>query len=841
MSAIRGEKPESIFKKKVQIKNYKDFFKALLGLTVQGATGQKGGALEQLLDLAGSLGLEESKEEKAWRLLNTALSSALVELLAEIRELYGHNGDKGFNADIENELNEIEVVIDFDFFKNPANCAFVQSMGRALEKWLKCAGIPDAEIPSVLYRFPSFFVFALEEEWSQNGATYKELEEYCNTPISPAAQKEREWRYYTAWLKKQINESVFGERFGLEQIYIPLCAYYEEDPKESPRHEERALKKKQRHVVELESYLKEWLNSGEKAESLCVISGDPGSGKSSFAKIFAAKSADSHKVLFIPLHLLNLKGDLEEVIGRLMHNYGFSDNPFNEDRLLIVFDGLDELTLQGKLCVEVARNFIDEVKQKLGSRNHSAPKLKVLMTGRDIAVQGNETLFRQKGQMLHLLPYYLSPASLADIASQDNVTYQDEKNLLKQDKRQEWWSKYGILTGKAYTGLPEELNNKSLDELTAQPLLNYLVALAYARGKMVFSPESNLNSVYNDLLKAIYERKYNEQNNHPTLEGWTFENFSRVLEEIAVCIWHGTGRTTTITAIESYCEQNGKFSDLFCKFQQDAKTGVSNLLVAFYFRQSNDVQNRKAAFEFTHKSFGEYLLAKKIVRHLEDISGKLNIQNAYSNQEALEQWLSLCGSAPLDAYILGFIQNEIAGREQETVKAWQKTLCTLIAFMLKNGMPFDIISSRPSFKEECRQSRNAEEALLAVLSACAQKTKEISNITWPDRYSAGNWLMKLQGLDTGEIALTKRCLCYLNLDNCVLRGLDFVFACLSHSSLAGAYLYRAVLYRANLYRANLSGADLRAADLRGADLRKANLRKANLREANLSIAAGDDP
>jgi hypothetical protein len=48
-------------------------------------------------------------------------------------------------------------------------------------------------------------------------------------------------------------------------------------------------------------------------------------------------------------------------------------------------------------------------------------------------------------------------------------------------------------------------------------------------------------------------------------------------------------------------------------------------------------------------------------------------------------------------------------------------------------------------KSSAQQARNAEEALLAALSACARVTKEISNINWPSEAAAGVWLARLDG------------------------------------------------------------------------------------------------
>jgi hypothetical protein len=45
-------------------------------------------------------------------------------------------------------------------------------------------------------------------------------------------------------------------------------------------------------------------------------------------------------------------------------------------------------------------------------------------------------------------------------------------------------------------------------------------------------------------------------------------------------------------------------------------------------------------------------------------------------------------------------------------------------------MPMERLTPRPDFQEENRQARNAEEALLGVLNACARVTKTVSKIQW---------------------------------------------------------------------------------------------------------------
>ena len=70
-------------------------------------------------------------------------------------------------------------------------------------------------------------------------------------------------------------------------------------------------------------------------------------------------------------------------------------------------------------------------------------------------------------------------------------------------------------------------------------------------------------------------------------------------------------------------------------------------------------------------------------------------------------------------------------------------LCALISFMLRHGNPLEELAPRPSFQEETARARHAEEALLAMLNACARVTETRSVIDWPEPESFGAWLSRL--------------------------------------------------------------------------------------------------
>jgi Mrp family chromosome partitioning ATPase len=134
---------------------------------------------------------------------------------------------------------------------------------------------------------------------------------------------------------------------------VPLRAYYNRKAEGQKAEElEGRLtggKQSERVVVELEKELESWLNKAKKEDAIRLISGGPGSGKSSFAKMFAAKLAakGTISVLFIPLHHFEPSDDLIDAVGKFVQMDGIlPHNPLaaehRESRLLIIFDGLDD-------------------------------------------------------------------------------------------------------------------------------------------------------------------------------------------------------------------------------------------------------------------------------------------------------------------------------------------------------------------------------------------------------------------------------------------------------------------------------------------------------------------
>jgi uncharacterized protein YjbI with pentapeptide repeats len=1025
-SGVKVKKPTSVWVKPLKA-NYKDLFKALGKAVVHGASLNWTEVTKNTVDALAAVGLERDVGETAWLLIHRSVVRALYSLVEEnleiIRKYTGLTLESASSSDafelmcekLDAALEERDVALDEDFFLHPKELGVVKDVIRPFAKWLSGVGLTEAQAAAISDRLPSYFVYALVDEWRSRGEEYAGLYNAFKTPFEKASEREQAWAYYSAWLQKQVEEPLFSEAFSLKRVYVPIRAYYEErltdqqrstaitvatqprtrelhhaellwksgrlastvpsDPLEpldfeayvnsrlryallqayikdlklpvgpikrrpkravsakveapdvsneerveriaadleetldawidkadkkdsklplglSKRRPKRAVsaeekepdvsneERVERIAVDLEEFLDNWVEKADAQDAMRVISGGPGSGKSSFARMFAARQAEKQKrrVLFVPLHRFDLSNDLIDAIKVFVELDGFlPHNPLDQKdgdpRLLIIFDGLDELSMQGKLAAEAAQNFVHEVLRKVDRLNLRDARLKVLITGRDLSVQVNESNLRRPQQILHLLPYYLPrPApppvpyllpdtvdeittwesseevfEIIEVAKQveSRPEFIDQGGAVWLDQRQLWWRAYGEVSGRHYYRMPKELDRGELREVTAQPLLNYLVALSFDSGGMKVSEETNVNSIYDDLLKSVYKRVWANYQ-HPALEGIQQDQFVRILEEIAIATWHSDGRSATLKQIETQCDKNG-LRPLLEKFKVGAKEGVSRLLMAFYFRQSQMRLAYDETFEFTHKSFGEYLTARRVVRGIQRIDEALqhrseSFETGWDEREALTFWLNICGPKALDEYLINFIQNEINLNDQSNVLKWQKTLGRLISFALRRGMPTDRLEPRPIYQEEARRARNAEEALLVLSNTCAQRTEVLTEVDWPSSTAFSEWLARLTGqrkdYQNGRPLET---LSHINLSNCILILKDLFGADLHKSNLTESNLYEANLVEADLEEtilenANLSRADLVRAYLIGSNCAGANFQKANLENSFLQEA-----
>ncbi len=821
-------------------------FKGILSILKNAATFNWAEIPVEAIDSIESIKHGTAPGKRGWQLISRALVKALLKLIWENTPPLGKEDliEKRLDQQLNELLENSSYFINTDFFRNPGKLPLFNAARDIFKEFLTSFAFENTTIDNLLQRLPAYFTYDLLDEWRKNHDYYQELSYALNTPFDEAVKRETEWRQYNNWLNLQTETPIFTESFSLQQVYIPLRAFYIK--KQERKSEHQIFKKSEegdtheKIVVDIESLLLQWINRRDKEDAIRVLRGGPGYGKSSLLKILAAKLANQDKkVLFIPLHRFDLKDDLNRALRDfLAYDRFLSFNPLDEkDTLIIFFDGLDELSMQGMALAEAASKFVQELAKEVLNYNARQLRLQVILSGRDIIIQQNEVGFRKEEQVLGLLPYFLPDS--------EKKEYTDPKQLLNTDQRNIWWHNYGKAKGRPYKELPAALENKELDELTAQPLLNYLVALSYERGKLTFDKETNLNEVYADLLEAVYERSYADGKRRIGIQQLDLNDFIRMMEEIAITAWQGNGRTTTVKEIENHFRESGMLS-LLNRFVQDAEKGVVSLLVSFYFRQAGfKYVNGDETFEFTHKSFGEYLAARRITETLLHITNKFkankkDLDDDRMAEKCLQQWIKLFGAKMLDKDLLKYIRNQIAIKYNTNPQLINDVQDTIIGFtnhVLHFGMPVETLNPRPlTYQEEFHLAQHAEIALLTILGTIASVTNIPVNINWPDKTFFRRWINRLIDQRNSPQNFFLKYLNHLNLSNSSLSSQDLFGANLSRANLSSANLSLADLSDADLSRGILSNVNLSKANLFGANLSKALLNGANLSEAILLIA-----
>ena len=846
MSEIILKKPVSVLNRKINF-DIKDFFiqasKTAVQATAQGATGNLIGSaatiIKGVFDISKTTELELKVEELAWLLIARSLTQAITEILTSDQDLFGSNIDEAsiasVAAKIENKINESEIAIDNNFFEAPHRLGLLDDLEAVLIEWLQQLGLDEAKAKSTYERLKGQFSFSLDKEWLTNASQYISIIDQLNTPFTKATVKQRSIRHYRSWLQQQVNERMFDEAFGLKQIYVPLRAYYVKPEEQDEKIIDQELieplgiethKHMNKIVCNLESEIQEWLKEYNEHDTLRVISGGPGSGKSSFTKILAANLSEQSNIpiLFIPLHHFHLSDYLLEAIKKFVDNQLILShaNMTEEKGVLLIFDGLDELSMQsGTNAAEVSNRFITEVQDALRERKNV--HWKAIITGRELSIQSQQHKLKKPKTIYYLLPYYVD--------EENRESFNDANSLLMTDQRSEWWQKLAKLKGFKFDDLPKELATKHLEPITTEPLLNYLVSLSYLKkGGIVFSENTNLNEVYADLLDSVHERKYTDSGTHRSVDSIDKKKFIRILQEIALTVWHENGRTASVSKITEQCKK-ANIDSYFKEFTKDAESGVIRLLMAFYFRKF-DGNNSDETFEFTHKSFGEYLTAKRIMLELSKMLNEVErfkeeADSGWTLEDAFGKWISVCGPQRIDIYLREFLDGEIqilanTNSGLNRINKFQELLVELIQMAVNGQSPVKKLGL-DSFSDDLMYSSNSEVALLELHSLCAKRTKKIiKNVSYREKESFDLWLARLNYLENA-------CLNHLNLGNLTFKN-SFSECNFDSTILDSSFLMFNKIYKCNFKEVSMKDSFLAGVNFHDNDFLNINFSDARVIE-----------
>jgi len=605
------------------------------------------------------------------------------------------------------------------------------------------------------------------------------------------------------------------------------------------RHE--PLKECTAHLNRLHETMHTWLNGDSERDRLRLVTGGPGCGKSSFARAFAVEviKAQTHRVIFIPLQNMALGGDLVENIGQFLKQRwhatradggaGFVSNPLDamgEDTLplVLIFDGLDELTPSEGEAQELTRKFVSVIHTFL----KTSPTTRAVVLGRPAAVQeAMDAVEFDLPQAALLQVAKLTPLEEDDLGHADHIVA--DKTTMQEDQRPIFWQRWIALQGEDTAEIPPAVTDAAMGELNAEPLLLYLLTLSGYTDARWEEARGNRNVVYQEIFSEVYKRS--KAKDDGSLAKIDEADFFGLMECLGLAAWQGNGRTGTDEEFEGLRDLHLRHRKRHLKDVRAAT--LRGAAVNFYTRRD---LGSAAGFEFIHKSFGEYLTARGLLNFALRLSRALE-DGLTDEAEAARKWVSLIRDAELSEQIIRFAWDEARlvhdATPQDVIDA-KDALIPLFNWSLVHGLPAhrDDGAALEYRRIEARQ-RRAETALLLMLSALAralpahEDQSHLISFTWPQASDPFDTLARIEA-NRGRVA--RFLLSRWSLPNTDLRG----------ANLIGANLIGADLRAANLIGANLELADCNRMRIDSARLQSASLKHAeNLTQAQIDSAFGN--
>jgi len=712
--------------------------------------------------------------------------------------------------------------------------------------------------------------------------------------ISPTAPSliDLQRENYRASLLKSLSEPVLGELFALKDIFVPIKAVpVEED-----------IKAKVWVAEEHPPYpagttavdLMEWAMSQlSDLDSVAIIEGEPGLGKTSFCQVFAAKIAQEVYPSWIPI-LIQLRNatlgktfqqtlDSAFPIGKFTCADGWL-SPQNPPCLLIL-DGLNELPPSPGAERQFSAFFaqLQEFKRQFSALS-GRPRHKIVITCRSDVLGG----------LAHSLP-----ASFRRMVIKP----------LDQEQLKEWFKRWSKLQSKSLaqsyfnflkqSGVFQFRSEvRAMATLVHQPLKLFLLGILYRSGRIDetlfpmgnaqvsfevydrvcrwflgetsdgISPYEKISVQSPDALSNIYRSKEAIAN---LLQGRSPLELRHQMQVAALTLLHSGRYFYKITK-----KQESIFPFLV---PGSNSSGPNYQLPPFYFRYLtpefpvSSPNSLVIGLEFSHPNMGDYLCAEAIAHQLKLLAKK--VTDAYGEEvfaidspAAVAQHLyNLFGYGILSTEIEGLVTERLRREEARDPESFSFLVLTerLSAFYrsycrgrwLDEGIAHN---ARSHFQYE-GNSLNVLQIDTAVglnvfllLCACQREGQipfwPCGDPSIPEEFDPDK-LLSLIGRTSvlSPVAFQQRtknslmllnlagaCLHYVMLSETNLWRANFFGAELIGANLSGANLQEANLSWANLSGANLSGANLCAAKLEGANLTGVNLLRANLQLASLTNA-----
>lgn len=830
--------------------NWREFLSsaatAITDYYIKGPADGFSGGIAALLKLVTSVEVSSSNGRRLWILTASSFGWALDQISTDEQrssEIFRVALRDALRQAARN-LKDESLTVNVNYLESPSQLPIYQDILRSFCS--KVTSDTDVSYDELSWRLTSLYNRGIFEIWSRKPDFYLPLAEAIGAAPSVAAEFEVNWRAYRAQLISDFEaKPLFGQedtKTSLSKLYVPLrCTWTSEHVEIIHNNESDIIDDYQEQsnlkIGMLEDKLLQWIDQDDLSDWLRIIGGGPGSGKSTTLKSVARRIAerDDLRPLFIPLQYIDLKKDLRESINQYYTDTSgsaFTQSPLArvavEDGppLVLIFDGLDEITAPGEAARDVVGDFANRLATLLAALDGGGRrKVRVIVSGRMPAFQEARRYLTPRPERAFEVLGFLPPRKA-----------KQEDSLWNLDQRPHWWARFAAVK-KLSADLPPAYSSEKLEAITHEPLLCYLLALAGYATEQWEDAADNRNRIYSALVNSIYDRGWGDgiikrQGAGKTL---TRQDFNRLMETIALAAWlGGDARVASEQMFEHAVDITGS-QEAWRRFREDNGDDVTNLAMNFYLKSS---EKSERGFEFTHKSFGEYLAARAIL----SIAKECSDYYVRKPDHALQDWYKSTKSGKFDSDILQFCHDEArlwvaqsGGLERlQFVKGMFERIAAHVA---SDGFPISADGS--SWRKFESEQTSAECGIWVILNACSraiassgERESALIVIDWRESEGWTSLFQRLGDKLNGKIIF--QCMSNilaknqefnefvareLNLDGAIIDDSLFVRVDVQNGAFS-----RCSMRNVRFYECKLSGVDFSDADMEGVIFHSSSLR-----------------
>ena len=269
-------------------------------ILLQALGGQFSNAFDSIMD---SLSEHDSTKDaadraKIWRhealILSLEGLLGLLEIDNHLTDLDTHYSIKlgKMITSIEEEFSTIEV--EFSDINDPAGSAYASNLYDRVSQYLRDIDIET--LPDFKKQIFRAFTSGMSRAYGRDPSYFRIVIDNISGPQNHAVRKQLQIDQHAEGIRHRFkNKPLWGQeesaRASLGDLYVPVRSVVFEFPEgvEDPNeHGSHRIDRTDRiaHIADMDGRIREWLGADNPGDRVRIITGGPGSGKSSFARSF---------------------------------------------------------------------------------------------------------------------------------------------------------------------------------------------------------------------------------------------------------------------------------------------------------------------------------------------------------------------------------------------------------------------------------------------------------------------------------------------------------------------------------------------------------------------------